>query len=477
MDKKVVVLFLAIFTVLVFLSFLNGPLNWDALVYIMNAKKIVRGSYVYYEDFRPPLLPLTYAALFKLFSESEAIPRVLSLLFSVAAALTSFFLIKELYGTKVAYYSTAFLSFSAAFLFWSVNAYTDIPGLFLSMLAFLTYIKGGKFNGSKEHKSKNGIKRYSWYFISGLLAALAFLTKYTSAYIIFSLFLYEIFIRKKTDIKGDIKGYIRSCMKSYFIFLLVAAFAVSPWFYYNWQSYQHPFYPLIENFRLAKQPNKFKEDLNILISLNPILIISSVIYLLRRKITKSDKTLIILFAPILLFFVFFAHREVRFFLLPYPLITAFAAVFLVKNFKRVVFYFLVISSILMIYHTVTVIGITNRYNNLIKEFSLSTENFDGTFYSNFWPQVAYYAEKDVSTFPWPPQILIESVENGKVQYFAIYYPFLEPCYLEESTLDKLPFLNKVVEKEKFNQRLIIYEVDPSKFSQQDGKNYLSILRC
>ncbi|TAL48359.1 hypothetical protein EPN87_00755, partial [archaeon] len=277
--KQITFLFAAAIAVLVAMFLFKGPLDWDALVYIMNAKNMVNG-YVYYEDYRPPMLPIVYSVFF-LVSQSEFIPRILSLLFSMATVGALYLLVKKLYNQRIALYSTAFFAFSAGFLIWSNSAYTEIPSLLLTILSILTYLRGGK-----------------WYAASGALAASAALMRYTAVYIIVSFLLYEIFIRKLKFMKG------------YVIFLLAFILSFIPLLYYNWLAFQNPIYPLLENFRLATGASTaLYEYANIFAALNPVVILASIMYVLRRKLGKPDKTMLILFLPILIFYMLVSHRE------------------------------------------------------------------------------------------------------------------------------------------------------------------------
>lgn len=173
---------------------------WDETVYLQNAETLLGIAHNYDEfDFRPPVIPLVIASGF-LFWHHPFMADILMALLSALAAPFIFLSARELYGNKTAILAGIIAAFSP---FLAANGHyimTDAPAVTFSSAAFyclIRYEKEGNDRGC---------------FISGALAAVAALTKFTH------LMMVPIFLAYLVYIKGK-KAKFAAFSAGFFLFI------------------------------------------------------------------------------------------------------------------------------------------------------------------------------------------------------------------------------------------------------------------
>jgi len=448
-------LFIIISIFLFIWVFVRGYLEWDAAVYTLNGRYF-SGENIYHENFRPPLLPAIYAVFFKIFGNSELIPKIISFLFSVITLALVYKFAKIFYDRKTALVSVLLFFSAGIFLYWSSAAVTEIPSLTFSLIFLIFLIHAAKTN------------RLKYFFYAGVMFALAFLAKYTAAYLIFSLCSLFIFSNKFRKIKGFTVLFLA--------FLLV----LSPWLFFNYSIAKDPLYGFKVNLQFYTQaygPN-LNQIIFMLIGIGPLVWIFFPIFIFNRKNWKDERTIIIslIFVPILIFFILFSVKQDRFLIPALPLFTIFAAVPFtkLKHYKFLILFNLFIGILLTLTYTSYLCSDSalEKAGVFAKERGLS-----GNFYSTFWPVFSYYSGSNASAPPWPPQVLLEDVQNSKVDYILITSGNTDPCYARLEILNKLEFLTL---EEKFSGcdfDVYLFRVDATRFDAQRRNDYLEALKC
>lgn len=174
--------------VFLYLPFLGTPFERDEGVYATVAQGILHGQVPYRDlfDNKPPLVYGWYAISFTLFGESVVAPRLVAALFLSATAVTLYHQAR-LVLPKGAAGIAAFLFALSTGLPWvalhaNTEAYMLLP--LVSSLMFFTF-------GMKDG-------RLRWFFIAGLLAGLAIMTKQVAMWNLLALAMVSLVWHRRT---------------------------------------------------------------------------------------------------------------------------------------------------------------------------------------------------------------------------------------------------------------------------------------
>ncbi|MFB6147620.1 MAG: glycosyltransferase family 39 protein, partial [Candidatus Nanohaloarchaea archaeon] len=141
----------------------NTPLTWDSSVYLAMGKWIFSsGEFGFWENLRPPLLPLLLGTLWKAGVPYHGYYRLLSTAVSTAGLATVYYASRDLFGSREALVATALLASSHAYIFFTVDPLTGIPA---SILVFL-----GLYLATDDR-----------YLAGGIVLGTAFLTRFPAA--------------------------------------------------------------------------------------------------------------------------------------------------------------------------------------------------------------------------------------------------------------------------------------------------------
>lgn len=195
LSKKTIVLLLIWLIVTGFN--ITKPIHFDDASFLEVARQIVkdplhpfsqktywRGTlepmYTYYH---PLLIPYLYAAVIKLFGESEILLHIIFSFFSLAAILF-FYLLASFFSPHFALFLTILFAISPAFI-PSQNLMTDIPLLACILIFFWAILTPG----DKKHEMRR-------FLLGGCVLGGAVLIKYASL-ILLPIFLAAIFLKKR----------------------------------------------------------------------------------------------------------------------------------------------------------------------------------------------------------------------------------------------------------------------------------------
>ena len=146
------------------------PPAWDASVYLLMGKYLFSSGEVgLIEPFRPLLWPGILGFFWKLGWSPIWVGRFIS----IGLTLGNIFLIykigKKVFDEKTAVLGAWLLSLSPIYFYWGQAIFADIPASFLGLLTVYLYLEG-------------------FYFISGIIGALAFQTKFVQLLTVLVLF-------------------------------------------------------------------------------------------------------------------------------------------------------------------------------------------------------------------------------------------------------------------------------------------------
>ncbi|MEW6011646.1 MAG: glycosyltransferase family 39 protein [Euryarchaeota archaeon] len=175
-----------------------GP-GWDTYDFLLNALEFAGKGFGYYDLSRPPFLSFLTGIGFLIFGISESIIFILDGILFIFGAIGFYLLLKLFFRPSISFLGSLLFIFNPLILQWATIGYSDIASL--SLLIWAVYFL---FFGSKNNSNQ--------VYISALFLGLSFLTRYSSALIIFPFFLF--FLMEKPKYKfSDILKYI-------FVFIL-----------------------------------------------------------------------------------------------------------------------------------------------------------------------------------------------------------------------------------------------------------------
>lgn len=153
--------------ILLYLPFMGAPFERDEGVYATIAEGMLKGQVPYRDlfDNKPPVVFVWYALSFLVFGEQVAAPRIIAAVLLSFTTLSLFAEVRMLFPRGVAYLAAILFALSTGLPYVALHANTEAYMLFplvTSLLAFTMGIRTG---------------RGRWFLLSGVLGALAMLTK------------------------------------------------------------------------------------------------------------------------------------------------------------------------------------------------------------------------------------------------------------------------------------------------------------
>jgi hypothetical protein len=156
---------------------------------------------------KPPLLAWTIAASESICGSSEACIRSPAPILHGGTALLVFFIARELYGERVAFWSALVLAFGSGVVFSSRIISTDVPFIFLWSLALLAYLK--LLRGPS----------FVWGVVLGVAIGFGLLAKYAMIYFLLCVALAAVFHERVRDVLKR---------REFWLALVLAALIVAP---------------------------------------------------------------------------------------------------------------------------------------------------------------------------------------------------------------------------------------------------------
>lgn len=136
---------------------------WDSAVYMGMGKYIANGEGLW-EDNRPVGLPLVYSLFHRAGIDLILVGEFISIVSIVAVLALTYLIATHLFGYRTAVLSTLLLSTTGIFFAWSHHFLSGTPSTALSLFAVYAALR-------------------SRWFVSGLVASLAFITRYPAGII------------------------------------------------------------------------------------------------------------------------------------------------------------------------------------------------------------------------------------------------------------------------------------------------------
>ncbi|MFH1066269.1 MAG: glycosyltransferase family 39 protein [Nanoarchaeota archaeon] len=301
MKKIYLILALALALQLIFLT-QEHPIRWDSSVYLgMGHYMYSLGEQGIWEHVRPLMFPLMLGFFRKLGLNDVLFGHLLGMFFSLGSVLLVYLIGKQVYGKGVGEISALILAFSPVFFESTFRIMTEIPSVFFALLALYFYI---------EKKP----------FVSGLVAGIAFLTKFPQALVIAVI---GIALIRRWKEAGK--------------FALGAFCFIIPYLAFNWFMYGNP-----SVFADADSIIRYSGTwlfsgpiyyyIPALLKQNPLLILGLVgIYV---SIKEKKYVVPALAFAFFAYFSYHIHKEIRFAVLMLPYFAILASVGIKKLFKQ-----------------------------------------------------------------------------------------------------------------------------------------------
>lgn len=384
MDKKIFTVLLVSAVSRVLYLFLDKNIWWDAAVYLAMGKHIASlGHFGFWEPIRPLVWPflLSYAFVFEV--NPLVWGYILSTLFSLGCMYLTYEIAKKLFNERTALLASILLSFTWIFFFFNARLYTEIPAVFFALAAYYFFLKDKACE-------------------TGIMAGLAFLTKFPEGLILPILALFYLKSLKKLSLLflGFILITIPYFMFNYFTYgspIAVLFFAQEFLAYAGIWIFQQPWwwYPL----ELIKHNFLF------------LFAIPGVIFALQKK----RYTLILITIGFLIYLSQMAHKELRFAILFIPFLCILSAYGYQRIFKESLS-FITIVLLLFSLHFIIEEPINNEYFTFFQE-----KDTDGEILVAH-PLTGYYAEKATAMYyPW--------FNSSQADYWKFYIEEKSPEYI------------------------------------------------
>ncbi len=390
---------------------------WDEAQYVLMTKHLFKNTPTtgWWEG-RSMVLPVMYRILMPFYS--EIFVKLINILFGLGFVVASFFLIKKVYGEEKAFLVSLIMCFQWVFLFWSLRITIGIPSAF-----FLTL--SGYFFLSKKKKDK---------IISGILLGIAASIRYT-ALISFGIYLIYDLIKKRNPlywILGSVIGLIP---------IIIDINSAITFISFNTKS---------SGGAQAGGPLYYLETLffNYGVLMGLLCVVGFVLML-----TKFKKNLFFLLNIVIYIFaysVFTSVKEVRFLihLLPFIGLTTIAGARLTRK-KEIVYLIVALICIENVVSWSNVFRASYSYYEIRLAGEFLKEQPGDLIMCNSVPQLTYYSEKEVHSFPENKTKFLNEVMNYSYVVVSIFEKHPEYAYkLNESFL-------KLIAK---SPRVVIYKV-------------------
>ncbi|MGC9516143.1 MAG: glycosyltransferase family 39 protein [Methanomicrobiales archaeon] len=179
-----------------------GIYYWDIFVYLGNALRFA-GMGVGDQMLLSPFLPFLTSLIFRAGYVWENAVFILSGILFVLGIIGLYLLLNQRFNSIFSFAGSIFFASLSLIIPWAVSGATDVPAISLSIWAMLFTILAVKSDGK-------------YYYLAFPLAALAFLTRYTSGFMVI-LILFYIFINKdhlkqaKNILIGILLAIVISC--------------------------------------------------------------------------------------------------------------------------------------------------------------------------------------------------------------------------------------------------------------------------
>lgn len=444
----------------------QNSLWWDEAVYMGLAENLYyNGTYAFntgdLEKFRPPLYPVTLAALFLLTGPSETASIYLNIILAIMTAIILYLLSEELYhDRKISLAATALLLTSQQYIFWTSKILTETLAVFLVTLSLFAYIKISKS------------KTQSIPHVFGFILALAFLARYPLILLPVYFYLFSIATKRFTaPVNKRSASQITTHITATVIFLIT----LSPWMYHSIATYQNPIGAALENIRQVNDlypPDPKTYYIFNFFTYYPFLgplMIAGIALSFRKKSDKrkEDAFLIGWLAIVLLYLTFgIGQKYIRFLLIALPCMAMLSARALShlseKMTKR--HQAMLMSAILLIVCIISstdgiTTAVADKKNNIALreagEYIRTHSSGNETIMSENYPLFHYYTKHKVIKYPEKPEKIVKLIKAYNISYIVLDN-FIEYPKYAYALFDSDPSFAKEFEKKEGDHFIKLY---------------------
>ncbi|MFB6100225.1 MAG: hypothetical protein ABEK16_03030 [Candidatus Nanohalobium sp.] len=458
--------FTAIQAVIVALRW-DRALVWDSTVYVGMGKNLYTlGKIGLYESFRPPMIPLLIGAVWKTGLFFPNLARITAVTVSAGGLAAFYSIAKSEFDRRTALYASLILMSGFVYMRWSHYLLTGIPSAFLAFTA-IYYVRNQRP------------------VISGMLASLAFLTRFPAALAApaagITYVLAQVPLEAILEMDFDSDDIIQTAAGG---IKMAASFSVLPLIYFslNW-FYGNGFLgPILSGASVPLlNPDQYLYGLYYLkeaVIANPLVFFALPgIYLVLRG---RDRVSYGYLAGLVIFYSFFTiypHKEPRFMLVFLPLLSLFAGIGLrsleLPRFEEITNrefisrenLVLLAAGLVMIVNGVQLVHMNTWSNPERNEFLRETSKLNGTV-GGLHPAPVVYGDFDfIAVRPEHYENTTRRVFH-QADYFvynsAAWYcaPAIKDCReKQERLVERLEQHNKIFETSRLEQSYRIYELD------------------
>ncbi|MBD3312386.1 hypothetical protein GF352_02960, partial [archaeon] len=380
-----------------------------------------------------------------LFGYNELIIRIVNLLFGLGFTLSSYYLIKELFGRKYAVISGFITASQWVFLYWSLRITIGVPSALFLTLSALLFLK----------------KDYKLNLLSGALLGLAFTIRFTAGIAGIAYLAYNL-VSKKFRLKD-------------YYWVIGVLIGAAPLMIYDLVVYANPLHSPLEFLRFnlsasggSQAGSQFYYLMSMLVNyglvMGLIVFLGFISLVFKLKNKKVLFTAIYLVTFISFYSLITSVKELRFLIHLLPLMAATSVLganliisSLVKR-KRLVKYVLATVMVLIVIE-----NLPSAYNNInavkdsyleVKQAGRFLRDYDGRVMSNSVPQITYYSENPTYNFPSNETAFIQEASDYSFVMVSAYESHPEYTY----TLNHSFLVPIKAYPSPQDARLVIYQV-------------------
>lgn len=381
--KKLLILALCTGILLFVPNFIERGFTYDEALYLSIGRNLSQDFKDYtmnsnYMLYRPPVLPYLISITSRVAGGfSGGISMGITPFFSFLLIVLLYIVIKHFYDEKIAFFSAVFLLLCPLYLRHSVRVLNHVEFAFFFSMALFSFRKG--LQG-----------RFWWFFLSGILGGLAFLTRYVGVMYIPVMGLY-VLLERKTEFYKE-----KGCYLSFFSFFI----PVIPWALFSNEVY-NGYYEFMRVAMAVIPTDDFMHTVQYIavtiLELTPFFILFTILGIKRLK---RDSFFLAYFCGTLLTLVLLRHREPRFILDFSPVLALSAGVFAASIYERKKTLIHVVIILLLLQSAGEVVY-TSQFELHIKEAGLyiAQSPVKGAVIANEEAQMYYYTQRKVYFYP------------------------------------------------------------------------------
>ncbi|MBU1112202.1 MAG: phospholipid carrier-dependent glycosyltransferase [Nanoarchaeota archaeon] len=325
---------------------------WDSYVYIGMGKAIFTlGEIGIWEPFRPLIWPFILGFIWKLGLPVLFIGKVLDVVFSLTAIVFAYLFAKKIGGKLVANIVAFIMAISLLLIMHTGFVLTEPLALSFGMLGLYFFV----IRNYKEKRDTkiNGQVKNNWFYLilTGILLALAFLTKYPLG-ILWPSVMLIILLRKNKYHFGRYKKYFdkeewKLKLKEWLLISISFIIVITPYLILNYILYKNPFEPFLSGNWIVSTDtwlygtgiwfyliNFFFVDIVFMLCIIPL-----GHYIWKRKWKDEPWSLIVIPAVLITAYFSFsvARKELRYLVIALPffaMMLAFLVDYVYRYFKK-----------------------------------------------------------------------------------------------------------------------------------------------